>query len=771
MGNNTDKKEKSSELFQKYKKQIVFIIMAVFLTLIFTIINYFAGDYFTFKSYDVLVKYIGGREQKPHKDVVLIMIDENSMQYGEKLGLGNWPWPRKIYPEILDYINRADPPPKAVFFDIFFVESDRGEGNDSIFAEGIMNSGNVYQNIQFIYNSENKKMFPLPLDVIKNYSLKIESPENITFKKNRANEYEVPIPCLRSDVPCSVKDITIAESKNDKRYQKYLKLLKKSNPIVRGFSVASFEAESDGVNRKGRIIFKYGDTYFPSMTVSAVMAYSGESKVKILSGGNIQIGKYDIPVEDDGKYIVNFYKQENRVPQYSMSGLMECAYYLSQGQEDKIYTPPDTFSDKIVIIGVSAVGGQDLKNTPIHKTMPGPEIHANIISNILQSNHIKYSSNFIQLIIVFSLIILCVSAVLFISSNLLKIILLLIILSAYLASNVLLFHFYNYLIPLYLLLSAGLSSSAVSFIYLSMTEGAEKRKYSKILGNMIDPHIVNEALKDLESLKKGGEKNITAFFSDVASFSTISEKLSSVDLAALLNEYLSAMTLILKEHGGTLDKYIGDAVVGIFGAPVDNPDNAILAARASIKMIDTLAVLREKWKRENAYCPEAQQMHFRIGLNSGPAKVGFMGTENLASYTMMGDTVNLAARLEAAGKDYGVEILVSEMTRNKIKDEMFLRLIDAVRVKGKSEPVLIYELIGKTGNVPQNIVESVELYNQAFELYRQRKWGGAIIKFNESGKSRGELDKSAKLLIGRCEEYKENPPPENWDGVFTRTHK
>jgi adenylate cyclase len=164
-------------------------------------------------------------------------------------------------------------------------------------------------------------------------------------------------------------------------------------------------------------------------------------------------------------------------------------------------------------------------------------------------------------------------------------------------------------------------------------------------------------------------------------------------------------------------------------------------------------------------------MHFRIGLNSGPAKVGFMGTENLASYTMMGDTVNLAARLEAAGKDYGVEILVSEMTKNKIKDEMFLRQVDAVRVKGKAEPVLIYELIGKMGDIPQNIIESVGLYNEAFNLYRQCKWDEAIAKFNESGKARGALDKSAKLLISRCLEYKDSPPPENWDGVFTRTHK
>jgi adenylate cyclase len=264
---------------------------------------------------------------------------------------------------------------------------------------------------------------------------------------------------------------------------------------------------------------------------------------------------------------------------------------------------------------------------------------------------------------------------------------------------------------------------------------------------------------------------ITAFFSDVASFSTISEKLTSVELAALLNEYLSAMTLILKKHGGTLDKYIGDAVVGIFGAPVPAADTELAAARASLEMLDELETLRTRWKAADAYCPEAHDMRFRIGLNSGPAKVGFMGTDTLASYTMMGDTVNLAARLEAAGKDYGVAALVSEAIEEKVRGEILLRKLDMVRVKGKHHPVTLYELVGYPGKVAENRLKANELYEKAFARYLERDFDGAITLLGKAAKARKETDRSIDLLKARCILYKQTAPPPSWDGVFTRTSK
>lgn len=308
--------------------------------------------------------------------------------------------------------------------------------------------------------------------------------------------------------------------------------------------------------------------------------------------------------------------------------------------------------------------------------------------------------------------------------------------------------------------------------FIDMGAGLEEReKVKNILGSMIDPVVVQEAMVDLAALKRGSETLITAFFSDVASFSTISEQLKSADLAALLNEYLSAMTLLLKKHEGVLDKYIGDAIVGIFNAPVSVLDHELKAARASVDMVIKLGELREYWTKNNLYSKEAQVMDARIGLNSGPAKVGFMGTDALASYTMMGDTVNLAARLEAAGKDYGVNILITDPIRDPIQGEMVTRYLDLVRVKGKTEPVKIHELIGYRSMVTANQIEAAEIYESGFKAYLEQNWSLAIKLFTDSENAKGSKDKSSHMLIERCEEYKLNPPGNHWDGVFTRTHK
>lgn len=308
--------------------------------------------------------------------------------------------------------------------------------------------------------------------------------------------------------------------------------------------------------------------------------------------------------------------------------------------------------------------------------------------------------------------------------------------------------------------------------FIKMGEGLEEReKVKSILGSMIDPVVVKEAMIDLAALKRGKEAYITAFFSDVASFSTISEQLTSVELASLLNEYLSAMTIILKENEGVLDKYIGDAIVGIFGAPVDVEDHPFKACKASIEMIHKLDELRQYWQKNNLYSKDAQTMDARIGLNTGPAKVGFMGTDALASYTMMGDTVNLAARLEAAGKDYGVNIMIAENTYKQVEGRFETRLLDLIRVKGKNEPVRVYELAGFLNELPASKKESLKIYEEAFQNYLNQNWDKSIKLFEEAIKARGGKDKAATMLIERCLSFKSNPPRKDWDGVYTRTTK
>ncbi|GBF52018.1 adenylate/guanylate cyclase catalytic domain protein [Leptospira ryugenii] len=299
----------------------------------------------------------------------------------------------------------------------------------------------------------------------------------------------------------------------------------------------------------------------------------------------------------------------------------------------------------------------------------------------------------------------------------------------------------------------------------------DREKMRGILGSMIDPVVVGEAMKDLSALKRGSEKNITAFFSDIAGFSFISEKLKAYELANLLNEYLSAMTAILKEYDGVLDKYIGDAIVGIFNAPVDVEDHCTKAVLASLAMQKKMEELKAHWKAKNLYIPEVYQMSFRIGLNTGLSKVGFMGTDAISAYTMMGDTVNLAARLEAAAKDYGVKILASESVYQIVNDRIFTRKLDLVRVKGKANTVVLYEIICPLGEESEQERQFVHQYEEALFSYINQYFDEAIKRLEKAMIDANRKDIASIQLIGRCKEYLENPPGNNWDGVFTRTHK
>jgi adenylate cyclase len=287
-------------------------------------------------------------------------------------------------------------------------------------------------------------------------------------------------------------------------------------------------------------------------------------------------------------------------------------------------------------------------------------------------------------------------------------------------------------------------------LYLTSSEAAERRRYHQILNNIMDSSVVPLALDDLDSLKRGEEKHITAFFSDISSSSVITEKLDSSEVAAFLNEYFSAMTDILKAEGGTVDKYVGDGMVGVFGAPVALENDARAAARAALRMLQRLGELRNEWKRRRAWCPQTWSLQMRIGLNSGLAKVGFFGTRDLATYTMTGATVNAAKCLEQSCTYYGVSILVGEETRNRIADEMVLRRLDQIRLKGKAESIAIYELLGEKGSIPAKLVRAAEVFEAAQEHYDCRRWAEAAYLFRQALELRGGNDLPALRLWRRC---------------------
>jgi adenylate cyclase len=318
-------------------------------------------------------------------------------------------------------------------------------------------------------------------------------------------------------------------------------------------------------------------------------------------------------------------------------------------------------------------------------------------------------------------------------------------------------------------------------IYHYVVENKDKRFLRKIFGTYLSPELIEQMVQTKIPPQLGGSSDIrTAYFTDIASFSTFSEALSATKLVELLNEYLTAMTDILLDEGGTLDKYEGDAIVAFFGAPLPQEDHAARALRVALRMQEELARLRAKWSAEvDKKWPEiVQQMRMRIGISSGEIVTGNMGSKTRMNYTMMGDVVNTAARLEASAKQYGIYIqCTSEALEwaRKAGAEFECRIIDKVRVVGRTEPVDTVEIMAWKDQLSEDLSMMRDLYHQGLDLYRQQKWDEAMAKFVESDRLEEVFPKRpttpSRVYIERCEFFKEHPPEKDWDGVWTLTSK
>ncbi|MBU3916203.1 adenylate/guanylate cyclase domain-containing protein, partial [bacterium] len=313
---------------------------------------------------------------------------------------------------------------------------------------------------------------------------------------------------------------------------------------------------------------------------------------------------------------------------------------------------------------------------------------------------------------------------------------------------------------------AGIAGFATINIYLFVLERKEKSYIKNAFGQYLSPKVIEDLVNDPSKLSLGGERReMTAFFSDVQGFSTISESLTPDELVQLLNDYLTEMCAIIAKHDGTIDKFEGDAIIAFWGAPLDQPDHATRACLACIDMQKRLVELRKRWASEGR-----PQLLVRMGVNSGPMVVGNMGSQTRMDYTIMGDAVNLAARLEGANKFYKNFTMISEFTYKQAVEFIDCRELDTIRVVGKNEPITVYEVLDRKNMVTGKMAEMVEIYNKGLELYKKLRFKEAITSF-ESALALFPMDGPSKTYISRCKGYLENPPEEGWDGVFTHTEK
>ena len=437
---------------------------------------------------------------------------------------------------------------------------------------------------------------------------------------------------------------------------------------------------------------------------------------------------------------------------------------------------PFEFVGKKLYYGLTATGTSDLNPMPFDPRYPMVGLHANALNTILD-NKIIYEVPKIQVALVIGIIgILLAFGVPALSAAMGGLVTAIIIgaygwLSFWLFTNQ----------QIWLDMVGPLSTLFIGYLGITVYNYIQEEKNKNFLkesfGTYVSPELIDQMYESGEEPSLGGEEGYhTAFFTDIQSFSAFSEKLTASELVALLNQYLTDMTDVLLENNGTLDKYIGDAIVAFYGAPIDVDDHEYWACKTAIEMQDKLAILREGWQGEGDRWPEiVHNMQNRIGISSGQMVTGNMGSEARMNYTMMGDNVNTAARLESSAKQYGVYIQIADSTYQAVKEKVVVRDLDNVVVMGKNEPVKVWELISEVGQEPDQYKKILPAYHEALDLYKNQEWSKAIDAFKASDELEemfgGRKTNPSRIYIPRCEHYQENPPGEDWDGVWTLTSK
>lgn len=523
--------------------------------------------------------------------------------------------------------------------------------------------------------------------------------------------------------------------------------------------------DSDGSVRRVPLLTRYKDAYYEAFSLGMVRAlldnpkivpgFGEESSASEANYAAIEWldlpaarGTMRIPVDGNVAALVPYRGYEKSYRYYSIADVLA----------DRI--KPEQLQGKIVIVGTTAPGLRDQRTTPVGEVYAGVEVHANLISGMLDGT-IKLKPQYVNAVEMLFLIAIGGFMIFLFPwrSPLRATLATLVVLTAVVAINMAFWQYANGVLPLAasLLLVSGLFVLGMSYGYF--VESRSKKQFTELFGQYVPPELVEEMSRNPEGYSMAGRKaELTVLFSDVRGFTTISESMEPDQLAQLMNEYLSAMTLVVRKHRGTLDKYIGDAIMAFWGAPVDEPAHARRAVETALGMQQALLDLNRTLAAKGA--PE---MKIGIGINTGSMTVGDMGSVVRRAYTVMGDAVNLGSRLESITKQYGVGIIVGEATRHAVKDMVF-RELDRVQVKGKQEPTAIFEPLGAEELLSAETLDELKSWNQMLYYYRAQDWDHAEAALLNLLRRQPDCRLYA-LYMERIAELRKNPPSPDWTGV------
>ncbi len=646
--------------FKQYNNILNIIIFLILSFIALSVCYYLSKSFIEPKAYDFLTNLT--TKQNSSSNIVNVLIDDQSITK-----VGRWPWNRNYYADIFEYLEKYGNA-KVVVFDSVIISYD---------------------------NTDDEKKFFNRISKLDNLTL------GMFFSKqkdyfNYENEAELAN-LLKTKFALNIKDNRTKSIISQTAYNSSSYTLKELLYAVKSIGSVLSQPDDDGIIRKNEPIVYYKGNYYPSLSLAVFLKLNNNPKLviddKYLSTNDSSKLKMPLNSSTNGIYsFIKWYKPISTNNLHSYNNFSAWKIIKSYNQLKKGEQPiisPDEFKDKIVVVGVTATALKDIKTTSMRKDHPGIDIQTTCIDNILNNNFMVKPPQYVSilvLLIIFTLTFLIVMTM----PPLYGFLLITIISLGYLQLCIFVSYPNNLALDiitpqLFILCTTALGSG---FKYFQADN--KKKLIQKVMAKYVSKDVMMSILNNIDSTKLGGKRaQITVLFADIRGFTTIAETLEPEQVSSILNHYFGAMVPIILKHNGIVDKFMGDALLAIFGAPIETEDHAQNAVNASIEMLDKISSLQDQWLKEGK-----PNIEIGIGINTGIAFVGNIGSEDRLEYTAIGDTVNIASRLESFNKVYKTKLLISSSTYDKVNDTLEIREINSVLVKGRSEKLNIYEVKG-----------------------------------------------------------------------------
>jgi adenylate cyclase len=679
---------------------------------------------------------------KTARPVTIVDIDEKSLAK-----LGQWPWPRTRIADLIANLTRLGA--VVIAFDIVFAEPDR------------LNPGVAADTIRNLDEETRSKLRALP----SNDQLLADA-----MRRSRVvlGESGLPYVLTEFDKSLPVTGLAMLGAEPQPFLLNFPGLLRNIDVLEQaaaGRGLFTIRTERDGIVRRVPIMMLAQGATMPSLTFEMLRVATGTDTIftKADQAGikSIAVKRFEVPTDRNGQLWVHFAQRDPSI-------------YVSAADVLEGRVPPEMIAGKLVLVGTSAVGLLDVKTTPVDPVMPGVEIHAQVLESALTRSVLSQPNNAIA----FEFFAAIVLGILVIAFAPLFGPVTLVVVGTLFATLLIGTSWYFYT-QHRLLIDFTYPLLSTTLIYLTLIftsfvrEQAQRRQIRSAFGQYLSPALVEQLAQSPERLVLGGEqREMTIMFSDVRGFTTISEsyKHDPQGLTALMNRFLTPLTNAILARKGTIDKYMGDAIMAFWNAPLDDKEHQLNACEAAVDMLERIDVLNKQRELEakeggHAYIP----LNVGVGLNTGVCVVGNMGSDLRFDYSVLGDSVNLASRLEGQSKEYGFSIIVGSKTALAVKDKFAILELDFIMVKGKKEPEVIYAIAGREGTAQSAHFQRLRnLTVEMLACYRSRDWEGALEAI-ERGRKTDEahaLELLYNLYEARIGGYQKNPPPPDWNGAF-----